>query len=139
MRYSTLVLIALAWANTTLPAVAQVSAQFQACNRNANTQLAMDICAGNEATLRMKQMNQIYSDLLSRAASQPGAVAKIKAAQTAWTAYSDAYIQALYPATSKQVSYGSIYPMEVALVRSSLVQQHIADLKALLKQYEQQK
>ena len=124
---------------TVLPASAQVSAQFQACNRSAKTQLAMNACAGNELTLRTKQMNQLYSQLLSRAASQPGAVAKITASQKAWSAYADSYIEALYPASNKQQSYGSIYPMEVALARTSLAQERIADLKALLRQYNQQK
>jgi uncharacterized protein YecT (DUF1311 family) len=140
MKFRALAPFALIWfVLMALPAVAQVSPQFQACNRNAKTQLAMDICAGNEAALRMKQMDYIYNELMSRAARQPGAVAKIRASQKAWTAYADAYIEALYPAKDKQLSYGSVYPMEVALARSGLVQQHIADLKVLLTQYEQQK
>lgn len=140
MKFRALVPFALIWfVLTALPAAAQVSAQYRACDRNATTQLAMDICAGNEATLRMKQMDYIYTELLSRAARQPGAVAKIRAYQKAWAAYADAYIEARYPATDKQLSYGSIYPMEVALIRSGLIQLHTVELKVLLTQYEQQK
>src|SRR5579864_210387 len=116
MKFRALIPFALVWlALTILPAIAQVSSQFQACNRTAKTQLAMNTCAGNELSLRTKQMNQVYNALTSRAASQPAAVAKITASQKAWTAYADAYIEALYPANDKQASYGSIYPMEVAL------------------------
>jgi uncharacterized protein YecT (DUF1311 family) len=138
MKFRALVPFALIWFFlTVLPAVAQVSAQYRACNLNAKTQLAMDTCAGNEVALRTKQMGYIYNELVSRAARQPGAVAKIRASEKAWTAYTDAYIEALYPATDKRLSYGSVYPMEVALARSELIQHHIADLKALLAQYKQ--
>jgi uncharacterized protein YecT (DUF1311 family) len=96
------------------------------------TQFALDTCAGNELALRNKQMQSVYSAILSRAAGQPATLAKIKAAQNAWLAYVAAYLDALYPASNKPVEYGSIYPMEFALARSALVQRHIVDLQALL-------
>ena len=138
MKLPALVPFAFVWfISTAVPATAQVSAQFAACNRTAKTQLAMNTCAGNELTLRTKQMNAVYSQLMSRAAKQPGAAARVAASQKAWTAYTDAYIEARYPANDKQAEYGSIYPMEVALVRSGLVQAHIADLKGILSEYSQ--
>ncbi len=52
--------------------------------------------------------------------------------QQAWLAYASAYLEALYPASNKQVEYGSMYPMESALAHSALVQRHTADLQGLL-------
>jgi hypothetical protein len=40
----------------------------------------------------------------------------------------------MYPARNKQVVYGTIYPMEVALLRAQLAQSHIKDLLALKEQ-----
>jgi uncharacterized protein YecT (DUF1311 family) len=90
------------------------------------------MCASGELTVRNKQMQSVYSEILSRAAGQPATLAKVKAMQQAWLAYASAYLEALYPASNKQVEYGSIYPMEFALARSALVQRHTADLNGLL-------
>lgn len=140
MKLRALIPFALLWIVVAVaPAAAQGSAQFKACMRTAKTQLAMNMCAGNEAALRAMQMNSIYNKLVSLAAKEPGAAAKVAASQKAWAAYTDAYVEALYPASDKQGMYGSIYPMEVALARSDLIQQHIADLKALVKAYQQRK
>jgi len=116
-----------------LPAAAQPSAQFAACQKAAKTQLAINACAGNELLLRNKQMSQIYNQLLAHAKKQPwGTAAKIQAAQKAWLAYADAYMNAEWPAPNKQAEYGSIYPMASALARAALVERHIQDLSALL-------
>jgi uncharacterized protein YecT (DUF1311 family) len=77
----------------------------------------------------------LYRQLLSKAAGEQNAVAKIKASERAWIAYRDAYIDATYPATDKQSGYGSMYGMDVALLRAKLTQQHLADMQELLKQY----
>jgi len=81
------------------------------------------------------ELNDIYSTLLSRTAGQPGATAKIKTAERAWIAYRDAYIGAMYPAKDKRAEYGSVYPMEVDLLRAKLTRQQVAALKELLRQY----
>ena len=39
------------------------------------------------------------------------------------------------PAKDKQTEYGSVYPMEVDLVRAKLTQQQVAALKEMLQQY----
>jgi uncharacterized protein YecT (DUF1311 family) len=133
MRHATLVLCAFAYlAGGALPAAAQISTQFQACNKQAKTQVDIDNCASGELTLRNKQMQSVYLAILSRAAGQPKAVAKITAMQQAWLAYVSSYLEALYPAPNKQAEYGSIYPTEFALARAALVERHVADLKAVL-------
>lgn len=120
---------------TALPLFSQDSAQFKACNAKAQTQMDMNACAGDEANRVDAKLNALYKQVLAKAAGEENAVAKIKASERAWIAYRDAYVDATYPATDKQAEYGSMYGMDVALLRARLTQQHIADLQELLKQY----
>jgi uncharacterized protein YecT (DUF1311 family) len=120
---------------TSLPSIAQNSGPYRACNDKAKTQNDMNVCAREEAERVDAQLNDVYHKLLSQAASEQEAVAKIKAAERAWIAYRDAYMDAMYPAKDKQTEYGSIYPMDAELLRAKLTQQQIAALKELLQQY----
>jgi uncharacterized protein YecT (DUF1311 family) len=118
-----------------LPALAQDSGQYRACSEKAKTQTEMNACAGGEAARADNELNEVYRKLLSEVASQEEAVAKIKAAERAWIAYRDAYIDAMYPAKNKQAEYGSIYPMEADLLRAKLTQRQVTALKELLRQH----
>lgn len=115
--------------------MSQDSPQWKACNAKAQTQMDMNACAGAEADRVDAKLNALYRQLLAKAGSDQNAMAKIKASERAWIAYRDSYIEATYPAQDKQVEYGSMYGMDVALVRAKLTQQHLADLQELLKQY----
>jgi uncharacterized protein YecT (DUF1311 family) len=95
----------------------------------------MNVCANEEAVRTDTDLNNVYRTLLSKARSQPEAVAKIQIAERAWIAYRNAYIGAMYPAKNKQAEYGSMYPMEVALLHAKLTRQHLAGLKDILQQY----
>jgi uncharacterized protein YecT (DUF1311 family) len=130
MRY-----LAIAFLLASLPALAQDSAQYRACNDKAKTQTEMNACASDEAARSDAELNEVYRKLLSHATNQEEAVAKIKAAERAWIAYRDAYMDAMYPAKNKQAEYGSIYPMEAALLRAKLTQRQVTALKELLQQY----
>jgi uncharacterized protein YecT (DUF1311 family) len=120
---------------SSFPSLAQYSQQYSTCSDKAKTQHEQHVCASEEAARVDAELNDIYNALLSRAASQPGATAKIKAAERAWVAYRDAYIDAMYPAKDKQAEYGSVYPMEVNLLLAKLTRQQVAALKELLRQY----
>ena len=113
----------------------QSSPQYLACMNKAKAQMEMNGCASQEAARVDAKLNHVYGQLLTKAGTDANAVAKIKAAERAWIAYRDAYIEAMYPASDKQAQYGSIYPMDVALLTTKLTQQHITDLEELLKQY----
>ena len=128
MRYLPIVFLLVS-----LPSLAQDSAQYRACNDKAKTQMEMNACASQEAARSDAELNEVYRKLLSQAASQQEAVAKIKAAERAWVAYRDAYMDAMYPAKDKQAEYGSIYPMEADLLRAKLTQQQVVALKELLR------
>ena len=132
MKFQAVVLF---MALSSFPCLAQNSEEYRACNEKAKTQAKMSTCANEEATRVDDRMNDVYRKLLSKAAREPEAVAKIKRAETAWVAYRDAFINAMYPARDKQGAYGSIYPMEVDLLGAKLTQQHISALMELLQQY----
>jgi len=118
-----------------LPAFAQDSAVYGACNQKAKTQAEMNACANEDAARVDAERNAIYRKILSEPSTQPEAIAKIKAAESAWITYRDAYMDAMYPAKDKQGAYGSIYPMEADLLRARLTKQHLVDLRQLLQQH----
>ncbi|HXP80174.1 MAG TPA: lysozyme inhibitor LprI family protein [Verrucomicrobiae bacterium] len=130
MRYLVIVFLVIS-----LPALAQDSAQYRACNKKAKTQTEMNACANEEASRVEAQLNDVYRKLLLQTASQREAGEKIKAAERAWVAYRDAFIDAMYPAKDKQAEYGSIYPMEADLLRAKLTDRQVTALKELLQQY----
>jgi uncharacterized protein YecT (DUF1311 family) len=127
--------LAIALLIASLPALAQDSAQYSACNEKAKTQTEMNRCASDEAARVDAELNVVYRKLLSQTASQQEAVAKIKAAERAWISYRDAYMDAMYPAKNKQAEYGSIYPMQADLLRAKLTQRQVTALKELLQHY----
>jgi uncharacterized protein YecT (DUF1311 family) len=118
-----------------LPVLAQDSAQYSACNEKAKTQMEMNACASEEAARADADLNDVYRKVLAQAGKQEEAVTKIKAAERAWIAYRDAYMDAMYPAKNKQAEYGSIYPMEADLLRAKLTKRQVTALKELLQQY----
>lgn len=125
MKYLIVCLIA------SLPLVAQDSAQYRACTEKAQAQMQLNQCAGDEAARVDAELNAVYHKLLAASSKDADAVAKIKAMQRAWVAYRDAYLEAMYPAQNKQMEYGSIYPMDAALLTAKLTRQQINALKDL--------
>ncbi len=81
------------------------------------------------------KLNSTYRALLAKVESQPEALAKIKAAERAWVAYRDAYVEATYPAKDKTTEYGSMYPLDVALLRAKLTQRQVAALEDMPQHY----
>lgn len=114
---------------------AQDSAEYRACSDKANTQSEMTACASDEAARVDAKLKTTYRALLARVTSQPEALAKIKAAERAWIAYRDAYIEASYPAEDKATEYGSIYPLDVNLLRAKLTRSQVAALEDMLQHY----
>ena len=104
-------------------AIAQDPAAYRRCIDGATSQRAINACANEDARRSDADLNEVYQKLLSAVASQPDFVKKITTAERTWIAYRDAYIDAMYPARDKQVMYGSIFPMEVDLLRAKLTRQ----------------
>ena len=116
-------------------ALAQDSRAYIACSNGAKTQAEMNECASAEASRADKELNQVYVEMLAKAASVPESAVKVKTAEEAWIVFRDAYIEATYPAKDKATEYGSMYPLEVELLRAKLTRRQIAALKDLLKKY----
>lgn len=114
---------------------AQQSPEYHACSDEAKTQVAMNACASDEAARADAQLNDVYRALLQKTMDATAAT-KIKAAERAWITYRDAYIDAMYPAENKQVEYGSVYPMEIAMLRAKLTRIQIAALQDLSQQID---
>ena len=114
---------------------AQDSAEYRACSNKANTQSEMTACASDEAARVDAKLKTTYRALLARVTSQPEALAKIKAAERAWIAYRDAYIEATYPAKDKATEFGSIYPLEVTLLQAKLTRRQVAALEDMVLHY----
>jgi uncharacterized protein YecT (DUF1311 family) len=118
--------------------LSQDSPQYRTCNKKAVTQLELNSCASDEAKRVDDELNRVYKLLLSTVADDTVATAKIKAAQRAWIAYRNAYIDAMYPAEDKRLEYGSVFPMEEALLRAKLTRQQTDALRDILKENEPQ-
>ncbi len=132
MKYA---IVALLLALSSFASFAQDSAEYRACSEKANTQAEMTACAGAEAKRVDAKLNSTYRALFAKVESQLEAIAKIKAAERAWVAYRDAYIEATYPAKDKATEYGSMYPLEVVLLRAKLTQRQVTALEDMLQRY----
>ena len=82
------------------------------------------------------ELSGIYNRLMTTARPVKGAVEKIAAAERAWIAYRDAYIEARYPAEDKLAAYGSIFQMEVLFLHAELTRRQTDALRELLKHYQ---
>jgi uncharacterized protein YecT (DUF1311 family) len=115
---------------------AQDSATYRACSQQANTQSEMNACASDEAKRADDELNKVYKLLLAKIRGNPVAAPKLRAAQRAWVAYRDAYIEAMFPAKDKPAEYGSMFPMEVNLLTAKLTRQQISALRDILRENE---
>jgi uncharacterized protein YecT (DUF1311 family) len=118
--------------------LAQDSPEFKACGDKAMTQAQMNACAIDEAKRLDDELNRSYKLLLTNVHDNALATAKIQAAERAWVAYRDAYIEAMYPARDKATEYGTIYPLELNLLKAKLTRQQIDHLHELQKQHKAQ-
>jgi len=119
---------------------AQEHKVFEECDKKAPTgsQAYLNDCAHADYQSAENELNQAYEELLKKAADEPVAVEKIKAAQSAWVAFRNAQIAALYPhdVPDKRLEYGTVYPMCVSLLKSELTQQRTKMLREMLHPLE---
>jgi uncharacterized protein YecT (DUF1311 family) len=84
-------------------------------------QQELNVCAGKA----LQRVEQKLETLLKQLGISPDSPE-----QKAWEAYRDAQLAAIYPQDDIS-SYGSVYPMCLAILRKSLTEGRIRDLKAL--------
>jgi uncharacterized protein YecT (DUF1311 family) len=109
-------------------------ASLPRCFETATTQSQMNRCARDEAARADAELDSVLSALLTETAKDPRAARNVRAAQTAWLAYRDAYLEAMYPARDKS-EYGSIYPMERDLLRTKLTMRQVEASRQMLDHY----
>jgi uncharacterized protein YecT (DUF1311 family) len=102
------------------------------------SQTGMDRCASEEAARADTELNSVYQRLLSKAEHVPGAPEKIRDCERAWIKYRDAYIGAMYPEEDKQAAYGTVYPMEVDLLRATMTRKHAEEIQNMITQYDEE-
>ena len=109
---------------------------FVDCDKAAQTQGDLTECGSNDYKSADDELNKTYQQLLKKAAGDPVALRKIRAAQKAWVAFRDAQIAALYPAENKQKEYGTVFPMCANLALADLTRQRTRMLKEMLNPVE---
>lgn len=109
---------------------------FADCDKTAKTQADLTECGSNDYKGAEEALNRTYERLLDKAAGDSVAVEKIKAAQTAWVAFRDAQIAALYPAEEKQTEYGTVFPMCANLASADLTNARTKMLEHMLNPIE---
>lgn len=113
---------------------ARESKQEAQCFSKAMTQPQIDSCAYAQEKRSDAARKRIYMEIIGYAKYIPGALRSVEASEVAWREYERTYITALYPKPA--YLYGSIHPADEALAISDLTEEHIVDLRHLLKQYE---
>ena len=114
------------------PCSAQTSRQYDRCSQKADTTREFIDCAAAEFHRADALLNNVYRALLAKKASDTRATEKIKAAERAWMAYRDAYVDAMFPEEDSTGEYGSWWPVQAYLLRAELTQAHVTELRALI-------
>lgn len=109
-------------------AMASVFAQSQA-------EMNADAAAGLEKADR--QLNAVYQKLLKSHEDSPAFCSALKEAQRAWLRFVEFHLKSAFPleeGEDPRVVYGSIFPMEYALLKTQLTEERVAQLRALAEE-----
>ncbi len=104
--------------------------------KQPETQFDLDVEAGHSLESAEREMTRVLSQLRARASGKPEAIAVLDKAQSAWTAYRDAQLHAMWPSDDKQGQYGSVFPMCFANAKATLTNKRTVELKAMLSTVE---
>jgi uncharacterized protein YecT (DUF1311 family) len=99
------------------------------------TQSGLNQAAGKDLKAAESELAQVWNQLMTKAAGKADAIAKLTKAQTAWKAYQDAQVQAMWPFPERR-RYGSVYPMCVAVELTNLTITRVAELRTMLTSVE---
>ena len=98
----------------------------------AQSQSEMNSTAGASLEKADATLNRIYKKILAQHADNKQFCGDLKEAQRAWLKFVDFHLKTVFPLKEnenpRQV-YGSIYPLEFATTKTSLIEQRIEQLK----------
>ncbi|HET7109004.1 MAG TPA: lysozyme inhibitor LprI family protein [Candidatus Acidoferrum sp.] len=108
---------------SSVPLVAQNhNKNLDPCKNNPNlTQADLNDCAGKDLSRAESRLEKLLRDL---------GISKDSPEQKAWETYRDAQLDALYPVKDRS-SFGSVYPMCYAMLKTKLTLGRIRDLREL--------
>lgn len=95
----------------------------------AQTQMEMNLKAGEQYKKTDKEMNIVYQKILTEYAAQPEFIKKFKIAQRLWVQLRDAELDAKFPGPDY---YGTVEPMCRAMYLEGLTKERIKYLKVWL-------
>ena len=99
----------------------------------AETQADMNAAAQADLNAVEARMDSVLAELTQRGAGHPAALGRLKASQSAWSAYRKAMVAASHPDSRDQ---GSAMPMCRAWLAQRMAERRIEDLLALLHPVE---
>src|SRR5262245_27080495 len=97
----------------------------------AQTQMDMNIDAGKDYQKADAELNRVYKKIFAEYKGDPKFLAKLRVSQTAWIAFRDAEMNALFPSTNID-DYGSVYPMCHSTWMAKLTSQRTKELQRWL-------
>ena len=109
--------------------IARQKAKDDPC-ANAQTQLEMNVCWGNQYKSADAQLNSVYREFTSKLS--PEETAQLKTAQLAWIKFRDANCEFVADAYKG----GSIRPMIAAMCLADVTNARTSELKTQLKERE---
>lgn len=115
--------------------LAQLPVQKRGCEDSALTQAELNSCASDRAKRANDDLEKAYARLLAAASDDRRAQSKYRAMEGAWLRFRDAYLEAAFPSPDKQLSYGSVYPMEYDNLVEEITRQQIGRLLKLLNDH----
>lgn len=98
---------------------------------NAQSQLEMNMCAGNAYKAADGELNQVYRKLVAMLDAEEKA--QLKGAQTAWLKYRDAHCEFV----GDQYKGGSIRPMIYSFCLADVTRNRTAELKGQIEDRDQ--
>lgn len=103
---------------------------------DAMSQVEMTACADQDYQKADAELNKVYKELQKQYKGEALFLANLKKAQQAWIKFKDAEVDAhfpLAPDADAYVEYGTMYPMSVSLLLTTLTQGRTKQLKELLE------
>ena len=109
-----------------------------ACNPDG-TQIELNACARDDYERADAELNAAWKDLIAALGNKSAAVKQVRAAQRAWIAFRDAEVAGHFPleeGEDPRVMYGSMYPMSLHGLMTTLTKQRTEQLRARVEELD---